>query len=104
MSQAALRREMVDAFADVDAGTASAATYTPPGGGAAVPCLVAFDPELAQLGEFGQSASRRLTLTFFAAEFTPVRAGTVVIDATSYTLVSQLSEEEALEAWEVRRA
>jgi hypothetical protein len=104
MSQRAALQAMdaaiVGAFAA--AGMADAATYTPPGGGVAVPCEVMVDRNL----EIGADVpTRGIVVAMQLAQVpAPARGGVVAVDGEQLRLVAKVEGDESLERWEAQPA
>lgn len=105
MSQsAALRALDADiAAAFLDAGMADTATYTPPGGGIALPCTVMIDVAVQYYGEgHGQVVGTRDLVTLFLADVpNPLRGGTVVADGKVYKLDDEDARDQSMSRWVV---
>jgi hypothetical protein len=107
MSQTSFLRDMdaTMAAAFANAGLADAATYTPPGGGSAVPCTVYVDRDV-QVYSVDQVdvATPRTVVTFLLAEVpSPARGGTVTLTATSesFQLDAEQRRDESRVIWVV---
>lgn len=105
MSQKDFLREFdaaaIGAF--LDGGMADDATYTPPGGGAGVPCQVLVDRDVEDFGEDDAPVSlRRTRIAFQRAEVEPVAMGQVVVGAETFTLAKRTRYDESLSAWWVQ--
>jgi hypothetical protein len=107
MSQTQFLRDMdaTLAAAFADAGMADAATYTPPGGGPAVPCMVYVDRDVQPYTvDQMDVATPRTVVTFLLAEVAnPQHAGTVTLTATaeSFQLDAELRRDESRVVWVV---
>jgi hypothetical protein len=96
----ALDATMLGAFAG--AGMADAIAYTPPGGGAAVPCTATLDRAAQFFNEQSGVAGTRVVVTLQRAEVdAPARGGTVVIGAETFLLGELLERDESLTRWVV---
>ena len=93
--------EMADAFEA--AGLADAGVYTPPGVGATpVNCRVFISRGHKPFGGFGSVLGDATTLTLLLSEIpAPVRDATVVADGQTFTLVKELSQDDATSIWDV---
>jgi hypothetical protein len=104
MSQRAALRAM-DAqimAAFVDAGMADPATYTAPGGGAAVACQAMVDRDVRLYADAGADvATAHVVVTLFLAEVSPARRGTVVVDGDTLVLDELLDQDESRSRWTV---
>jgi hypothetical protein len=107
MSQTSFLRDMDASMATAfaDAGLADAATYTPPGGGSAVPCMVYVDRDV-QVYAVDQVdvAAPRTVVTFLLAQVAnPQRGGTVLLTETSesFALDAEQRRDESRIVWVV---
>lgn len=105
MSQTSALRDLdADiAAALVDAGLADVATYTPPGGGSAVPCTVYVDRDVQVYGDdqMPVGAPRTLITIFRSDVDAPARLGTVTLTETAETfkLDEVLKKDESRQQW-----
>jgi hypothetical protein len=108
MSQRAALQAMdaaiVGAFAA--AGMADAATYTPPGGGVAVPCEVMVDRNVEIFADAGADVpTRGIVVAMQLAQVpAPARGGVVAVDGEQLRLVAKVEGDESLERWEAQPA
>lgn len=107
MSIAALLRD-VDADelqALKDIGAIDETSYTPPGDNqTAIPCDVYVeDVKLEGVGETAQTVAPVRLVEFKREQVSPVRGGTVVIDAATYRLESLFKHDSAKSVWTVNR-
>jgi len=87
-----------------DAGVADDALYMPPGGGAAVPCVVLVDRGLREFGDDGASvATRYVRIEFQLAEVQPTRGGKVIVDGETFVLDADEDKDESASRWVVVR-
>ena len=104
MSQTATWRAMDAMIVDdlLRAGLADSATYTPPGGGAAVACDALVDRAVQFFDAAGEVAGRRVVGTLFLAQVpSPVRGALVVVDGESFRLDLLDLLDESMSRWVV---
>lgn len=84
-------------------GMADAAIYTPPGGGAGVPCNVLVDRAVAFYGEDGISVAgfRNLVTLFLDDVAQPARGATVEVDGELFKLDQVDARDESMSRWVV---
>jgi len=95
-----LDASIVGAF--VGAGLADAATYTPAGGGTALPCQVLVDRAAQFFGEVGEVAGRRIVVSLFLAEVpSPSRGGVVTVGTEQFRLSELDLLDDSMSRWVV---
>lgn len=106
MSQTTTLRALDAAIAGamLGAGLADDALYTPPGGGAGIPCTVLVDRALQVYGDQGEVVGHRIAITLFLATVpSPARGGTVAIGAEVFRLDEPEARDESMSQWVVVR-
>lgn len=104
MSQADFLRNMDATLhaAFASAGMAETGTYTPPGGGAAVPVRVMVDRGVQAQGEYGVAVGPLIVVRILRADVvSPDAGGTLVIGGETFTLDRLESEDESASRWVV---
>ncbi len=85
------------------AGMADAGQYTPPGGGAPVPCQVYVDKDVETIGSLRQFVANRVEIAYVRqAGVALAKDGTVVVDGMTFTNVKIISDDGSLSRWLVR--
>lgn len=106
MSQADFLRNMDATLhaAFAGAGMAETGTYTPQGGGAAVPVRVMIDRGVQAQGEYGVAVGPLILVRILRADVeSPDAGGTLVIGSETFTLDRPESEDESASRWVVTR-
>lgn len=110
MSQIDFVRSTVSDFFDALIGSdlADAGSYTPPGGGVAVPVRVLVKRDTASFGGFGQVQGQKFQLRMVDADVIGARGGIVTITSTTFgteqfKLVENIDDTDALATWSVIR-
>jgi hypothetical protein len=83
-------------------GIADAATYTPPGGGAGIPCNVLIDRAAQFYDDIRGVAGTRIQVMIFRNEVpAPARLGTLAIAGETFKLDQLDSRDESMTRWVV---
>lgn len=110
MSQIDFVRSTVSDFFDalISSDLADAATYTPPGGGAASPCRVLIRRGLSPFGDFGRVPGQHVQIRIVDADVVTDRNGivattSVTLGAEQFKLVERMDDNDALSTWSAIR-
>ena len=88
----------------VAAGMADPGDYTPPDGGAAVPCQVYVDRDCETIGGLKQFVAGRVEIVYVRTDgFRPVQKGRLLVDGDVYVNAELVSDDGSLSRWLVRR-